>query len=209
MSAALTEVIDEGIALHAAVVSLSVSRGEHVLTSVAAASLNAALEQARARHVTIVASSGDTGAIADDGPPRQVSLPASDPLVLAVGGTALERGPGRRLPGRDGLERWQRRLRRRRTASCSPVRPTRTASPGPVPPEASLTWPPTRTPTPRWRKPTAPGEPAPGLGHAAPPTPLWAALITLADQAGGPAPRLRQPGHLPDRPRPRPPPGIP
>ena len=32
---------------------------------------------------------GDTGAISDNGPPEQVSLPASDPLVLGVGGTAL------------------------------------------------------------------------------------------------------------------------
>jgi hypothetical protein len=76
------------------VVSISVSRGEHFLTSAAVASLNAALEQARARHVTVVASSGDAGAIADDGPRRQVSLPASDPLVLAVGGTALSATPG-------------------------------------------------------------------------------------------------------------------
>jgi hypothetical protein len=45
------------------------------------------------RHVTVVASSGDTGAISDQGPPEQVSLPASDPLVLAVGGTAPASGP--------------------------------------------------------------------------------------------------------------------
>jgi hypothetical protein len=47
-------------------------------------------EQARDHHVTVIASSGDNGAIADDGPPRQVSMPASDPLVLAVGGTILD-----------------------------------------------------------------------------------------------------------------------
>jgi subtilase family serine protease len=47
------------------------------------------LQQAADRHVTVVASSGDTGAISDNGPPKQVSLPASDPLVLGVGGTAL------------------------------------------------------------------------------------------------------------------------
>ena len=52
--------------------------------------MNAALEQAREQRVTVVASSGDTGAISDDGPPRQVSMPASDPLVLAVGGTTLD-----------------------------------------------------------------------------------------------------------------------
>ncbi|MGA8459738.1 MAG: hypothetical protein WB800_30360, partial [Streptosporangiaceae bacterium] len=42
------------------------------------------------RRVTVVASSGDTGVISDNGPPEQVSLPASDPLVLGVGGTALD-----------------------------------------------------------------------------------------------------------------------
>ena len=52
--------------------------------------MNAALQHAREQHVTVVASSGDTGAISDDGPPRQVSMPASDPLVLAVGGTTLD-----------------------------------------------------------------------------------------------------------------------
>jgi subtilase family serine protease len=52
--------------------------------------MNAALEKAREQHVTVVASSGDTGTVSDQGPPRQVSLPASDPLVLAVGGTTLD-----------------------------------------------------------------------------------------------------------------------
>jgi subtilase family serine protease len=51
--------------------------------------MHAALVQASQQHVTVVASSGDNGAISDDGPPVQVSLPASDPLVLAVGGTIL------------------------------------------------------------------------------------------------------------------------
>ena len=46
-------------------------------------------------HVTVVASSGDTGAISDDGPPRQVSMPASDPLVLAVGRGVHARAYGR------------------------------------------------------------------------------------------------------------------
>jgi subtilase family serine protease len=42
------------------------------------------------QHVTVVASSGDTGAISHNGPPRQVSVPASDPLALAAGGTTLD-----------------------------------------------------------------------------------------------------------------------
>ncbi|MEN3359839.1 MAG: hypothetical protein V7637_3821 [Mycobacteriales bacterium] len=89
-AAAITEVIKTGVALHVAVISISASVGEHVLTPAAVAQMHAALRQAREQHVTIVASSGDTGAISDDGPPRQVSLPASDPLVLAAGGTILD-----------------------------------------------------------------------------------------------------------------------
>jgi kumamolisin len=88
-AAAITRAIQAGAGMHAAVISLSVSGGEHVLTRAEAARMNAALEQAREQHVTVVASSGDTGAISDQGPPKQVSLPASDPLVLAAGGTAL------------------------------------------------------------------------------------------------------------------------
>jgi subtilase family serine protease len=89
-AAALTEVVRASIALHAAVVSISASLGEHFLTRAEANMMNAALERAREHHVTVVASSGDTGAVSDEGPPRQVSMPASDPLVLAVGGTALD-----------------------------------------------------------------------------------------------------------------------
>jgi subtilase family serine protease len=89
-AAAVTKVIQASVALHAAVISFSVSDGEHLLTSAEATQLHVALEQARDQHVTVVAASGDTGAISDAGPPRQVSMPASDPLVLAAGGTALD-----------------------------------------------------------------------------------------------------------------------
>jgi subtilase family serine protease len=89
-TAAATAVIREGIALRAAVISVSASDGEHFVSRAEATAMNAALEQARRRRVTVVASCGDAGAISDDGPPRQVSLPASDPLVLAVGGTILD-----------------------------------------------------------------------------------------------------------------------
>jgi subtilase family serine protease len=88
--AALTKAVLAGVAAHAAVFSISASEGEHFLTRAEAAVLNSAFEQARDHNMTIVASSGDNGAIADDGPPVQVSLPASDPLVLAVGGTILD-----------------------------------------------------------------------------------------------------------------------
>jgi subtilase family serine protease len=90
MAAAITHVIQAGVALHAAIISISASGGEHLRTRAEWAAMNAALQQAREQHVTVVASSGDTGAISDDGPPVQVSMPASDPLVLAVGGTTLD-----------------------------------------------------------------------------------------------------------------------
>ena len=92
-AAALTKVIQAGVARHAAVISISASVGEHFLTSVEVARMHTALEQARAQHVTVVAASGDAGAISDDGPPVQVSMPASDPLVLGVGGTDLDASP--------------------------------------------------------------------------------------------------------------------
>jgi len=51
---------------------------------------------AAADHVTVDASSGDSGASSDPRwgtPVKEVSLPASDPLVLGVGGTALTANP--------------------------------------------------------------------------------------------------------------------
>jgi subtilase family serine protease len=88
-AAAVTDVVQSGTAQGAAVISISASGGEHYFTPIEVARLHAALQQAAARHVTVVASSGDSGAISDNGPPVEVSLPASDPLVLSVGGTAL------------------------------------------------------------------------------------------------------------------------
>jgi subtilase family serine protease len=89
-TAAITKTVHEGIALHAAVISISDSGGERLLTRAEVNTMNTALEQARDQHVTVVAASGDTGAISDNGPPVQVSMPASDPLVLAAGGTTLD-----------------------------------------------------------------------------------------------------------------------
>jgi subtilase family serine protease len=88
-TAAVTGVIHAAITQNAAVVSISGSKGEHLFTPAEVARLHAALQQAAYRHVTVVASSGDTGVISDNGPPVQVSLPAADPLVLGAGGTAL------------------------------------------------------------------------------------------------------------------------
>ena len=85
----MTGTIHAAIARHAAVVSISGSHGEHLFTPAEVARLHAALLQAAARHITVVASSGDTGVISDNGPPVQVSLPARTRWCWAARGTAL------------------------------------------------------------------------------------------------------------------------
>jgi subtilase family serine protease len=69
--------------------------GEDSWTSTEVAIMNSALEYAAARHVTVVAASGDYGALGNGSttPVEEVSLPASDPLVLAAGGTGLTANP--------------------------------------------------------------------------------------------------------------------
>ncbi len=76
--------------------------GEHCVSQAQASSVNAALQAASSRHVTVVAASGDIGAVAEPcdvygalagggtfTPVKEVNLLASDPLVLAAGGTSL------------------------------------------------------------------------------------------------------------------------
>ena len=75
--------------------------GEHCVTRAEAARLHTALSAAASHHVTVVAASGDIGAVGEPcdlikaltggtfTPVRGVTLPASDPLVLAAGGTSL------------------------------------------------------------------------------------------------------------------------
>ena len=75
--------------------------GEHCDTHAEVVALHAALRNAVRHHVTVVAASGDIGAVGEPcrlfkgltggafPPVREANLPASDPLVLAVGGTAL------------------------------------------------------------------------------------------------------------------------
>jgi subtilase family serine protease len=85
------------LGLSASVISVSAGTGEHCLTAAEVTGLHAELQQARDHHVTVVAASGDYGAVskpcpgagAAAAPVREVSLPASDPLVLAAGGTNL------------------------------------------------------------------------------------------------------------------------
>lgn len=75
--------------------------GEHCDTRAQVATLNSALQAAAKKHVTVIAASGDVGAAGEPcdilkgltggafTPVKEVNLPASDPLVLAVGGTSL------------------------------------------------------------------------------------------------------------------------
>lgn len=78
------------------IVSITAGVSERCVTSAGVAKLNSALQTDEDRHVTVIASSGDNGAagIPCSGitplPVRVVNLPASDPLVLAAGGTALQ-----------------------------------------------------------------------------------------------------------------------
>jgi subtilase family serine protease len=69
------------------------SLGEHFFTKAQAARLNSVLAGAEAHHVTVVSGSGDNGGFSDTPfggtAVKEASLPASDPLVLAVGGTEL------------------------------------------------------------------------------------------------------------------------
>ncbi len=69
--------------------------GEDSWTGAEVATMNSALEYAAARQVTVVVASGDEGVIGNGSstPVRQVILPASDPLVLAAGGTSLTANP--------------------------------------------------------------------------------------------------------------------
>jgi subtilase family serine protease len=78
------------------VVSTSAGLAERCFTPAEVTMLNSALETDRDQRVTVVASSGDYGAATHPCAGRTapaevkgVELPASDPLVLAVGGTSL------------------------------------------------------------------------------------------------------------------------
>jgi subtilase family serine protease len=69
--------------------------GEDSWTSAEEATINSALEYAAARHVTVISASGDEGVLGNGSstPVKDVILPASDPLVLGVGGTSLTANP--------------------------------------------------------------------------------------------------------------------
>jgi subtilase family serine protease len=79
---------------HTDVASINWCVGEHYFTAAQVVQMQSILRWAAAHHVTVDDASGDAGASSDPYPVsaplvKEVSLPASDPLVLSVGGTAL------------------------------------------------------------------------------------------------------------------------
>ena len=79
---------------HTDVASFNFGVGEHNFSVAQVAQMHSILQWAAAHHVTVDGASGDTGAAGAEWPitdpfVKEVSLPASDPLVLGVGGTAL------------------------------------------------------------------------------------------------------------------------
>ena len=84
------------------VVSLSAGLGEQCFSAATLALVHSALRYDQQRHVTVVVSSGDFGAAisppcpgtGSQVPPKGVDYPASDPLVLSVGGSSLSANHG-------------------------------------------------------------------------------------------------------------------
>jgi subtilase family serine protease len=123
------------------VASIGFGLGEHFFTPAQAAQMHSILSGAEAHHVTVLAGSGDNGAFSDTWwfgtAVKEVSLPASDPLVLAVGGTALAADPvtGAYISetawnAQNGSFSESLGASGAASATCMPVPPTRTASPG-------------------------------------------------------------------------------
>jgi subtilase family serine protease len=78
------------------VVSFSGGTGEQCFTPAEVAELSSVFRAAERKHVTMIVSTGDSGAATTACPPetgsaavKGVDFPASDPLALAVGGTSL------------------------------------------------------------------------------------------------------------------------
>ncbi len=143
-------------------ISVSAGRGEHCLTSAEVAGMHQALQAAAARSVTVVAGSGDTGAVSRPcpgssgpwDPIEEVSMPAADPLVLAVGGSTLT--ASRHTGAYTGETTWTGPAASQGSGggfSYLFARPSYqdnmpgTGSPGQCP-----TWPPTPLAPPGWRR---------------------------------------------------------
>jgi subtilase family serine protease len=98
VGAAVVAALRLGLA-HGSLISLSAGAGEQCFTPAEVAQVNSILRAAQRERVTVVVSSGDSGAATTACPPKTgaaavngVDLPASDPLALAVGGTSLQAG---------------------------------------------------------------------------------------------------------------------
>jgi subtilase family serine protease len=96
VSAAVVAALRLGLA-QGDVISLSGGTGEQCFTPAEVARVNKVLQAAQHDRVTVVVSTGDSGAVTTACPPetgsaavKGVDLPASDPLTLAVGGTSLQ-----------------------------------------------------------------------------------------------------------------------
>jgi subtilase family serine protease len=88
------------------VISISMGFGEQCITPAGATMAHHIIERAAVNGITMVASSGDVGAVANPCRPGKsaipvagVNMPASDPLVTAVGGTGLSITPNGRYQG--------------------------------------------------------------------------------------------------------------
>jgi subtilase family serine protease len=98
VAAALAAAMRLGLAQHPAVMSLSIGAGEQCFTPAATAQINSVLQTAQRDRVTVVVGTGDQGAAATvcPGPGagstqvKGVDFPASNPFVLAAGGTSLQ-----------------------------------------------------------------------------------------------------------------------
>jgi subtilase family serine protease len=95
-SAAVVAALRLGLA-QGGVISFSGGTAEQCFTSAEVAQVNAVLHAAQRDRVTVVVSTGDSGAATTACPPetgsaavKGVDLPASDALTLAVGGTSLQ-----------------------------------------------------------------------------------------------------------------------
>ncbi|HEY1347493.1 MAG TPA: S53 family peptidase [Streptosporangiaceae bacterium] len=96
VSAAVVAALRLGLA-QGGVISLSAGTGEQCFTPAEVAQVNAVLQAAQRDRVTVVVSTGDSGAATTACPletgsaaVKGVDLPASEPLTLAVGGTSLQ-----------------------------------------------------------------------------------------------------------------------
>ena len=100
VAAALAAAMRLGLAQHPAVMSLSIGAGEQCFTPAVTAQINSVLQTAQRDRVTVVVGTGDSGAATTvcpgPGPGagstrvKGVDFPASDPFVLAAGGTSLQ-----------------------------------------------------------------------------------------------------------------------